>query len=279
MDNRLKKHNKIILTRAQKGFTKNRQIQECIINIVETISFSEKNKILGFVLAQDMAKAFDMVRHDFMNKVYKFYGIGPNMTKFLNTISTGRTAAILREDGSASRPFYLRTGFLQGSPPSPNEFNICEQILLLKLKFDPNIIKLKPNSIERGLRIARGPVPLPAPVPVPVPVPVAAVPVPRRYGQAESNGETAKVESFADDTTPMGKLTEIAIFSIKNTLNNFALISGLKCNVEKSQIMTTGTNGAQIPNYITDSGFEVVEKVKILGFEISLDHKDLVSNF
>jgi hypothetical protein len=85
MDNRLKKLNEIILTRAQKGFTKNRQIQECIINITETIAFSEKNKIPGFVLALDMAKAFDTVRHDFMNKVYKFYGIGPNMTKFLNT--------------------------------------------------------------------------------------------------------------------------------------------------------------------------------------------------
>jgi hypothetical protein len=110
-------------------------------------------------------------------------------------------------------------------------------------------------------------------------MPAAVDPVPRRYGEAESSGETGKVESFADDTTPMGKLTEIAIFSIKNTLNSFVLISGLKCNVEKSQIMITGTNVRQIPNYITESGFKVVEKVKILGFEISRDHNDLVSNF
>jgi hypothetical protein len=168
MDNRLKKLNEIILTRAQKGFTKNRQIQECIINTIETIAYSEKNNVPGFVLALDMAKAFDTVRHDFMEKVYKFYGIGPKMIKFLNAISTGRTAAILREDGSTARPIQLRTGFPQGSPPSPDEFNICEQILLLKFEFDSNIEKIKPN----GILAAGGPVPVPIPVPAPPPVPV-----------------------------------------------------------------------------------------------------------
>jgi hypothetical protein len=44
VDTRLQKINEIILTRAQKGFTKNRQIQECIINIVETIAYSEKKR-------------------------------------------------------------------------------------------------------------------------------------------------------------------------------------------------------------------------------------------
>jgi hypothetical protein len=45
VDTRLQKINEIILTRAQKGFTKNRHIQECILNIVETIAYSESKKI------------------------------------------------------------------------------------------------------------------------------------------------------------------------------------------------------------------------------------------
>jgi hypothetical protein len=81
VDNRLKSINDILLSRAQKGFTKKRHIQECIINIVETISYSESAGIPGFVLALDMAKAFDTVRHDFMNHVYRFFGIGPNFIK------------------------------------------------------------------------------------------------------------------------------------------------------------------------------------------------------
>jgi exonuclease III len=69
LDNRLKKVNEIILSRAQKGFTSNRQIQECVINIIENISYCQGTRTPGFILALDMAKAFDTVRHDFMNHV------------------------------------------------------------------------------------------------------------------------------------------------------------------------------------------------------------------
>jgi hypothetical protein len=100
--------------RDQKGFTKNRLIQECMINIVETIAYSEKNKVPCFILALDMAKAFDTVRHDFMKKVYEFFGIGPNM---MCTISTNTTAAIIQDGGSTATPFRLGSGYLQGSPP------------------------------------------------------------------------------------------------------------------------------------------------------------------
>jgi hypothetical protein len=144
VDNRLKTINEIILSRAQKGFTKKRQIQECIINVVETIAYSEANKIPGFILALDMAKAFDTVRHEFMTYVYKFFGIGDNMINILKLISTGRTAAIFREDGSTTRLLRLGTGFPQGSPPSPDQFNICEQILIYKFEFSPIIEKIKP---------------------------------------------------------------------------------------------------------------------------------------
>jgi hypothetical protein len=236
-----------------------------------------------------MAKAFDTVRHDFMNKVYKFYGIGDNMINILNTISTGRTAVILKEDGSTTRQIRLGTGFPQGSPPSPNQFNICEQILLLRFEFDPAIEKIKP--------LLNGPLPIPVQIPVlmadpvapvrardniPIPVNALNVPVPppvRPYGTLESNGESGKVEAFADDTTPTGKLTPVAIKAIQNSLSEFAKISGLKCNVEKSQILITGTQNEPIPDYITNSGFEVASKIKILGFELTKNAEDLQNNF
>jgi hypothetical protein len=214
-----------------------------------------------------MAKAFDTVRHDFMTKVYQFYGLGPNMIKAMCTITTNRSAAIILDDGSTATPFRLGSGFPQGSPPSPNEFNICEQILILKLDLDPTIKKIKPIShLFRPTMPVLGPVPVPVlgppvpvlgpdpdPVPVPVPVPVPAlaeiVNPNRVYGSSECNGETGVVEAFADDTTPMAKLEESAILSIKHTLDSFAKISGLKCNVEKSNIMITGTR--EILEYCT----------------------------
>jgi hypothetical protein len=100
LDNRFKKISDIVLSRAQKGFTSKRQIQECLINIIESVSFTESENKPSFILVLDMAKAFDTVRHDFVNDVYRFFGFGPWLINALNTKSTGRTARIILEDGS-----------------------------------------------------------------------------------------------------------------------------------------------------------------------------------
>jgi hypothetical protein len=160
LDNRLKKISEKILSRAQKGFTSKRQLHECIINSVETIAYAEKHKIPGFILGLDMAKAFDTVRHECMTHVYRFFGFGPWLINALNTISTGRTASILLKDGSLSEAFRLGSGFPQGSPPSPNQFNFVEQLLIFKLELDPRIKKIKElnplmgGSLEIRYRVA-----------------------------------------------------------------------------------------------------------------------------
>jgi hypothetical protein len=290
LDNRLKKISEIVLSRSQKGFTSKRQIQECIININETVAYAEQNKIPGFVLALDMAKAFDTVRHDFVNEVYKFFGLGPWLINALNTISTGRTASIILGGGRTTAPFVLGSGFPQGNPPSPNQFNLVQQIFLFKMELDPRIERLKivtlgPQLPVRDLAPAPVPVPVPVPdgdglvvVPDPVPVPAAAVapiPVPVRsqYGQKENNGETGNVESFADDATVMAKLTLLAVQTVTEILNSFGWLSGLKCNVDKSQIMIVGTN--TVPEYVDQFGFVVATNLKILGFDITKNAADL----
>jgi hypothetical protein len=53
INNRLKKISGTVLSRAQKGFTNNRYIQECLINILESVSYCERNKVPGFMLAID----------------------------------------------------------------------------------------------------------------------------------------------------------------------------------------------------------------------------------
>jgi hypothetical protein len=133
IDNRLKKMSDVILLRAQKGFTNKRNIQECLMNIINSIEHCESTKLPSFVLALDMAKAFDTVRHDYMDLVYKFFGIGNNMINMIKTVSTGRTASIILEDGSLSQPIKLGTGFPQGNPPSPNQFNFGAQILIFRI--------------------------------------------------------------------------------------------------------------------------------------------------
>jgi hypothetical protein len=93
---------------------------------------------------------------------------------------------------------------------------MCQQILIFKLELEPNIKKIFESvanleaGIPRELPVTvwnAGPVPVPIPAAVPVPV-LEQAPRPHRreYGMLENNGETNKVEAFADDTSPIGRL-------------------------------------------------------------------------
>ena len=71
-----------------------------LINVAEKISYCRKNNISGALLSIDQTRAFDTISHKYMDEVFRFFGFGVNFRKILNTIGTGRTAAIIFEDGS-----------------------------------------------------------------------------------------------------------------------------------------------------------------------------------
>jgi hypothetical protein len=204
-----------------------------------------------------MAKAFDTVQHNYMLHVYKFFGVGEKFVHMLTTISTNRRACIIKENGQTMAPFPLGTGFPQGAPPSPNQFNLGEQLLIFKIELDPKIRPIRYTAQINRQNLAPPPAhwepdpalldpqQLPVPIPVPVPDPlnangVAVRPPSRVYGYNESRRNTEKVEAFADDNNVMALLDREGLLRIREILENFANISGLKCNVDKSQIMIIG---------------------------------------
>jgi hypothetical protein len=75
----------------------------------------------------------------------------------------------------------------------------------------------------------------------------------------------------------MAKLKVEGLNAIQENLTNFALISGLKCNVDKSMIMIVGTEN--VPEFVNLSGFQVCNTLRILGFDITKNYKDLTNNF
>jgi hypothetical protein len=81
-------------------------------------------------------KAFDSLSHDFMEKSLRFFNFGENMIKWINTICTGRKATIIFGPGRLGPVFNLERGNAQGDVISPFIFNICYQILILKLELD-----------------------------------------------------------------------------------------------------------------------------------------------
>jgi hypothetical protein len=176
-----------ICSRAQKGYNSERYVQEVLINVCETIAHCKTDHIRGSVLAVDMAKAFDSLNHEFIKAVYKFFGMGENIIKWLSLLGNRRQTCIIMDPTNS--PFFdIETGSAQGDNPSPNIFNFCEQILIFKLELDSRIIR------------------------IPRTVPVRII---QREGvySAESNRETDTNESLADDNTVLSMIDRNSLFS------------------------------------------------------------------
>jgi hypothetical protein len=246
INSRLKKIVDRICSRAQKGYNSNRYVQEVLINVCETIAHCKTNNIRGSVLAVDMAKAFDSLDHKFINAVYKFFGLGSNMIKWLTLLGNKRTACIKMSNGSNSKSFDIETGSAQGDNPSPNIFNFWEQILIFKLELDDNISR------------------------IPRPPPIRLIEGGGVYS-AECNRETDVNESLADDNTVLSIITKNSLITIKNILNAFAGISGLQCNFDKTALLPIFPLTDVEQEWITEAGFTISTSIKLLGADITAE--------
>jgi hypothetical protein len=260
----------IIFSRGQKGFTKDRHIQEVLINLIEMIAHCKEHNIPGAILSIDTAKAFDTVSHKYMHLVYSFFGFGPNFIKLLETLGNNRTACIAFDDGSHSAEISLECGRAQGNTSSPVEFNMAQQIVIFKIELCPEV-----RSVYINHFIARPYLPDPVPE-----QPIIQLPVDgddQRF-RNESAFETSKADGFADDNTTGTLLEYNSLLTLKNILSNFAEISGLRCNTEKTALMQIGNNIA-ISQEIKDLGFCITDKVHILGMDIDSELANLDENF
>jgi hypothetical protein len=73
---------------------------ECLINVIESISYCSNNEIEGAIVAVDMAKAFDTLSHGFLREVFKFFNFGPYLCAWLELLGQNHTASIILDDGT-----------------------------------------------------------------------------------------------------------------------------------------------------------------------------------
>jgi len=244
LNSRLSKYVNRITSRSQKGFNNRRYTQEAIINVWEAIAFCKAKKIRAAVMAVDMEKAFDTISLGFLEEVYKFFGIGPNMIKWLKLIGNERFANIILDNGNLSRRFKLGRGRPQGDIISPVTFNFCVQILIFKLELD-NSIKKIPRVIPDTENVTH------------------------TFFSFESKRETSKNESMADDNTTLTLLELESLAAVKRILADFELISGLRCNVDKTILMPVLDPTQQETDMVAGLGFELSDNFTLLGVKIS----------
>jgi hypothetical protein len=225
---------------GQKGFSSTKYCQEVLIGLVDSINSVRYNRSNGALLSLDIKKAFDSTSHSYLQQVYEFFNFGPKFIRWLNLIGTNRKACIILGNGMYSEFFYLERGNAQGDTTSPYIFNLGFQILLLKLTFDLQ---------TEGL--------LNFPV-IPDPTP----PLPPTVGTYNR-----KVSAYADDASLIVKMRYETLLRIKTILEDFEIMSGLVCNVDKTVLVPIGVE-VEIDDRIRELGFIISNKVTILGLEI-----------
>jgi hypothetical protein len=241
---------------VQKGFNKERQIHEVIINASENIEHCKKKNIAGAMICVDQMKAFDSVDHSFMLKCLRFFNFGEYFINGVVTLGMNRKACVLLDNGEKTNFFDLLRGTAQGDCPSPILYNICAQILIFKIELDDNI----PSIYERTENEVFDP---------------GGTDL-YRY---EYNGATNKNESFADDSTTFTLLNFEALSYFKATLEAFSKLSGLRCNLEKTVIMRIGDTESEMDPRINSLGFTISKSCCLLGFDFAENTDLAVLNF
>ena len=261
LNNRLNTVMDKITSRAQKGFTSSRHLQEVLINVIECIANCKIQEINAAIITIDMAKAFDTLSHGFLSECFRFFGFGGYFINMIETVGKNRTASIILDSGAQSKEFNLETGRPQGEIISPNTYNISNQILLFRIELDKGVASVFQHMYGPSR---------------PFPVPKNDLPANNAF-RNESNRETDKAEGFADDTTGITICAEKNILEIKNILKDFSVISGLHANFEKTQIMPVGKNDDI--SFLDSIGIPVVDSCTILGMTIDKNLLLLEQNF
>ena len=220
---------------GQKAYSKNRQCQEVVINIIDEIAKCKKQNKKAALVSLDIKKAFDSLSHAFVEQVLQFFNFGPNITRWIKTICFKRRACLVLTAGTLSDIFELERGNAQGDNISPYIFILCYQILLFRIEYDQQIVGI-----------------VDAPTHPPLP-PDSEV---RKYSK--------KIFAYADDANLLLKLEVGTFRALIAALEEYKKMSGLECNIDKTMVMQVGDKSAPDAE-ILDLGFSFVTRVTILG--------------
>ena len=127
-----------IIHNDQKGFIAGRYIGEVIRTTYDTIQYAKDNKRTGILLTVDFEKAYDSISFKFIKKCLSFLNFGNDMIQWIG-ILLHNFQAVVNHCGNISPRFNIARGCRQGDPVASYLFIICIEILVHKLRDDPNV--------------------------------------------------------------------------------------------------------------------------------------------
>ncbi|RVW46685.1 LINE-1 retrotransposable element ORF2 protein [Vitis vinifera] len=183
---------------TQGAFVQGRQILDAVLIANEIVDEKRRSGEEGVVFKIDFEKAYDHVSWDFLDHVLEMKGFGIRWRKWMRGCLSSVSFAVL-VNGNAKGWVKASRGLRQGDPLSPFLFTIVADVLSRML------LKAEERNVLEGFKVGR-------------------------------NRTRVSHLQFADDTIFFSSYREEDMMTLKNVLLVFGHISGLKVNLDKSNI-------------------------------------------
>ena len=229
-----------IISNDQCGFIKGRNIATILRVIDDTIQNLNKENSPGMLLGIDFTKAFDTISKSFILNSLKLYGFGPEFYRQISCLLSQSESSI-NHYGWISEPINVERGIRQGYPLSPLLFVLAVEILAIKIR----------QSNIKGITLSKDPIANPT----------------NKVRHPNLIQLIIKIQQFADDTTLFLKDSEDLDIALE-IFQNFAKISGLKMNKQKTEAMWLGSDQDR---HDKPHNLKWVKQIKILGINYKSD--------
>ena len=134
-----------LINEDQTGFIANRYMGDNIRLIYDIMHYLDDNNLPGLLLCIDFEKAFDSLDWTFMRKVFKAFGFGNSICRWIETFYAGIKSTVV-VNGAPSPWFPVERGCRQGDPISPYIFILCVEIMGLMIRENKNIKGININN-------------------------------------------------------------------------------------------------------------------------------------
>ncbi|KAJ9674188.1 hypothetical protein PVL29_023628 [Vitis rotundifolia] len=183
---------------TQGAFVQGRQILDAAFIANEIVDERRRSREEGVVFKIDFEKAYDHVNWDFLDHVLEKKGFSPRWRKWMSGCLSSVSYAVL-VNGNAKGWVKAFRGLRQGDPLSPFLFTLVADVLSRML------LRAEERNLLEGFRVGR-------------------------------NRTRVSHLQFADDTIFFSNTREEELQTLKSLLLVFGHISGLKVNLDKSNL-------------------------------------------
>ena len=238
--NRIKRVLDKVISKSQNAFVKGRQILDAVLIANELVDLTMRRKEQGMVCKLDIEKAYDSISWEFLYQVMNKMGFGTRWLSWIKwCISTASFSVLF--NGSPAGFFPSSKGLRQGDPLSPYLFVIGMEALSCLIN------RAVEGNYFAGSRIAVG------------------------------RGENLVISHllYADDTLIFCQANKEQLKYLSWILMWFEALSGLKINLNKSEVIPIGTVD-NVEELVSELGCKVGSlPTPYLGLPLGAKHKAL----